>query len=332
MINKRSRVGVVAALSAAALALSACGGSGSASESGDDSTLRVGVNHWVANTEMKIGMEQGFFEDEGIDTVELEPLGPPPTIIAALQSKKIDIGVIPTVDYLTALSQNLKLTAVAPLTGYGETPADWEKYDGFDLFVRPDSGITSICDLEGEKVPVGSRKGLFELGISYLMEEDGCDPSKVEWIQMVAAPSLEAFKAGRLNVAGLALPYSADAEKAGGEVLTRFTAPLHDGAPMLMWVAGPGLAEDADRLAEVQRAIVRTNEAANADPDGTVAAAADELGVPVELFKNRPEALYFPTSYDQAALESLAERMVHLGSLDSVPDIAASFAALPDAE
>ena len=116
MINKRRRVGAVAVLATAGLALSACGGSdsGSASASEGSSTLRVGVIHWVANTEIKLGMEDDFFKDEGIDTVELEPLGPPPTIIAALQSKKIDIGVIPTVDYLTALSQNLKLTAVAP--------------------------------------------------------------------------------------------------------------------------------------------------------------------------------------------------------------------------
>lgn len=333
MRNKRL-VGVVAVLSAAVLALTGCAGSdaNAGSENGSGGGLRVGVNHWVANTQIKAGDEKNFFMDEGFTSTELVPLGPSPTVTAALQSGQIDFGVIPTVDYLTALTKNLKLTAVAPLIGYPSDAAQWEKYDGFDLFVRPEANIKRLRDLEGKKIPVGSRQGMYEMALSYLIKQDGGDPSKVDWIQMVAAPSIEAYKAGRLDVMTLAMPYSAEAKKAGAEVLTRFTAPLQDGAPSLLWVAGPKLSEDPEKLAAVQRALIRTNDSLNADPEGTLAAAANEISIPVDLMNARPESLYFPTTYDKAELESLAQKLTDMGFLKSTPDIAGSFAALPDAK
>jgi NitT/TauT family transport system substrate-binding protein len=323
---------MVAVLSAAALALAACGGSTSSGSEADGSgsTLRVGVNHWAATTEIKLGEQKDFFSDEGLKDVKLQTFGPSPTVIAALQSNKIDIGVIPTVDYLGALAQHLKLTAIAPIQGFPADPAEWQKYDAFDLFVRPDANVKRPRDLEGKTVAASVRKGLFEESISYIIKEDGGDPSKVHWIQMVGAPSLEAFKAGRIDAAPLAPPFSADAEKAGGKVLTRVMAPLHDGAPWLLWVASPKVAENSKKMAAIQRAVVRANEAANADPDGTLAAAAKEAGIPVEVMKARPMNLYFPTTYDQAGIESLAQKLVDMKFLESVPDVSGSFAALPD--
>ena len=315
-------------LSAAALALSACGGSGSASE--DGGRLRVGVNHWVAKAAINIGTEADRFADEGIDDLEFETLGPAPSVIAALQSSKVDIAVLPTTSYLDAISKNIDLTAVAPLTGFPADGADQEKYDGFDLFVQPGGDIERPRDLEGKTVAVGARGDLVEMSISYLMIEDGGDPSTVDWIQLVAAPALEAFKSKRLDAAAFALPFAAEAKDSGGELLTRLTWPLLDGAPVLMWIGSPALAKDPERLATVQRALIGTNESANADVESTLAAAAKEAGIAVEVMKARPEHFYFPTAHDQDVVEALAEKMVEMGFLKGVPDIDASFASLPD--
>ncbi|MBM9460354.1 ABC transporter substrate-binding protein [Nocardioides sp. zg-536] len=316
-------------IATAALALAACGGSEAA---GGDGSLRVGVNHWVAKAAINLGTENDRFADEGIDDIKLETVGAAPAVIAALQSNKVDIAVLPTTSYLDALSKGIKLTAVAPLTGFPSDGEDQQKYDGFDFFVQPEAKIERPRDLEGKTVAVGARGDLVEMSISYLMTEDGGDPKKVDWIQLVAAPALEAFKAKRLDAAAFALPFADGAQTAGGEILTRLTWPLLDGAPILMWIGSPDLAKDAERLKTVQRALLSTNETANADPEGTLAAAAKEAGISVETMKARPEAFYFPTSYDKAELEALAQKMSDMGFLKNMPDIDASFATLPDAK
>lgn len=339
---KRRHLGAVAALSAAAMVLSACGGTesptssetgtGSGTAAAVDPVLRVGVNHWVGKTAINHGVEEGIFADHGFTDVQFETLGPAPSVIAALQSNQVDFAVLPTTSYLDALSKGITLTAVAPLTGFPADGTDAEKYDGFDLFVRPDIGVESPRDLEGKTISVGARGDLLEMSISNVIKEDGGDPSKVNWIQMVAAPALEAFKAERIDAGAFALPFAAEAQAAGGEILTRVTWPLLDGAPILMWIGSPNLAKDSARLEAVQRSLVSTNDSLNSDPEGTLAAAATEAGISVEVMKARPEAFYFPTAYTQEDFERLAQKLVDGGFLAEMPDIGSSFTPLPDSQ
>src|SRR5690554_6026136 len=58
-----------AAVLAGMLSLNACGGGGNASEAGADglAKITVGTMPIVTNSGLALGVEKGFFEDEGLD-------------------------------------------------------------------------------------------------------------------------------------------------------------------------------------------------------------------------------------------------------------------------
>src|SRR5690554_4676765 len=117
-MRKSQRLIPALALAAtAALTLAACSPGGDASTDGGDSgsgltTLSVATVGLTADGSLIAGIEQGFFEEEGLE-IETSVVPNPPAGLAAAQSGQVDIAYSPSVPLLNALSEGVELQVVA---------------------------------------------------------------------------------------------------------------------------------------------------------------------------------------------------------------------------
>jgi len=191
-----------------ALALAACGGT---SEAGENSgTLKVGVIPIADVAPLYVGMEQGFFEDEGL-TIEPQIAEGGAAIATSVLSGDYQFGFSNVVSLVTARSKDLPLRIVSQ----GASGHESEK-DAFDTLLVPGaSSIKKPTDLEGKTVAVNALSNIGPLSINYAVEEAGGDPSRIKYVEVPFPDMIAAVEAGRVDAAWVVEPFASQGIGAG---------------------------------------------------------------------------------------------------------------------
>lgn len=238
--------GLVAVVSAAALAasLAACGGSSSDS----DGALRIAVNNTVASLPVVVANEKGFFKEEGI-TAKLTTVADitklPPTL-----GKQYDIGfgVQPTL--IRAASQGVK---IAMISGNAVTT---EAKPEYVIMTRPDTGIKGPEDLVGKKLGAPTLNGNIHIGTLYWLKQNGVDPDSVTSVQVPTPTMVDQLKAGLIDAAEMQQPYIDVAKKAGMVEAAYSLGAVGDPATMSSWQASSTWAKDNAKTVTAFRAAL----------------------------------------------------------------------------
>ena len=309
-----------------ALALAGCssgntdstpGTSGESSTSNELTTLKVMVSGSVGDGALLGGMEQGFFEEEGLELdVTISPN--PPAAMAAVQSGEVEIVMTPTIPYLTALSQGISAITVAPMSGFpAENQGD---YDDTLLLAHPDRGITSIEDLAGKTVSVPARKAMFEIVIQNALEGSNVTVDDINWVTLDFASAASALREGTVDATVLPLPFSVQALAAGAVEIAKPISEFVGEGSWVLWLTGANTAESKkSEIASFQRAMRKSNEWANENPEVASQVALDFLESPLAV--EDIAVPYWPLSVSVEELERLNKRLVELGAIENPADL-----------
>ncbi|MGH3653548.1 ABC transporter substrate-binding protein [Glutamicibacter sp.] len=314
---KTRKLGVLAASAAiVALGITSCS-SNTSSEAGEaQGPLTVSVDGTTSGAAITLGMEQGFFEDEGLE-LEITTNGNPPAASAALQSNKVDIGSIPLIPGINAQKKGIQVTSIAPVVGYPEDVKEESEFDTYGVYVNSDSGISSPKDLEGKKVGVNARKAIFEAFVTDEVAKDGGNPENVEWIALDFGSQIESLKSGRVDAITLPMPFTLEAEANGAEKLWSPGVAFYEGGMTSTWMVGPEMSKDNETIAKFQRAVMKSNAYANEHRDEAIATAAELTGIEEKLIVDSGKFTYFPTVMDSSDISRISEKLVGIGFLDS---------------
>jgi NitT/TauT family transport system substrate-binding protein len=174
--STRRALGAIAGVAAAALALSACSGGGSEPSASDgDFTPLTSVKlqlQWLPQAQFAgyyVALDQGYFQEEGFDDVEVLPSGGDIVPQDALVAGDVDFAVAWVPKVLGTLeNQGVELTDIAQVfQKSGTTQVSWK-----------DSGITGVDDFEGKRI--GSWGFGNEWEIFSAMADQGLDASTVQ--------------------------------------------------------------------------------------------------------------------------------------------------------
>lgn len=260
--TKKTWLGVAAA-SALALSLAACS-AGSAAAPADDAPapagdgkpetteLLVGITPVADQASVFIAIAEGFFEDEGLD-VTAQPAQGGAAAVPAMIAGDMQAAFATYPSFLLAQSGGVGINIVA------EGVRGNEESNG--VYVKADSGIESIEDLEGKKVAVNTLKNTGELTIKVLMEEAGMDVSKVEFLELPFPDMVPTLQSGGVDAVWLVEPFQTAANEAGAKKLfANFSGPTA-GVPL----SGLGMTADFVKAnPNTTAAFIRALEKANA--------------------------------------------------------------------
>jgi ABC-type nitrate/sulfonate/bicarbonate transport system substrate-binding protein len=315
----------LAAVPLAALAFTACssGEQPATTDAGGLTTLKVATIGLTSDGGLLTGIEQGFFEDEGLE-LETSIVANPPAGLAAVQSGQVDIAYSPSIPLLNALSQGVAVEVIGAADGYPDGAADSEDPAALDdtgLFASAASGITEISELEGKTIAVPARKAQLEVVIAGELEEAGIDPaSGVNWVVLDFTSAVAALKNGTVDAAGLVNPFTSEAEAQGSPQLSAPSVGFFEEGATGLWTAGSSTVESkADAIAAFQRALAKTNAYANEHPEEAIQAGLDYTGSSLTLEETKVP--FWPAEVKPEDLERPNEKMVDLGFLAAPVDL-----------
>ncbi|GAB2476377.1 ABC transporter substrate-binding protein [Xylanimonas ulmi] len=322
----RRLVSSAAAACAAALVLAACA-SGSSAQNGSTPTAQegegsgaltpvsVGVIPIVDVAPIYLGVEQGFFEEEGLDvTLELAQGGA--AIVPAVMSGQYQFGFSNTTSLILASEQGLGITILtAGAISTGEVGADFG-----GVVAMPDSGIATAADLAGKTVAVNTLKNIGDTTVRAVVDQAGADPDSVTFVEMGFPDMPAAVAGGQVDAAWIVEPHLTRAIQAGAQVVSwNFAESDPDLLVGVYFTSQQRVADDPEMVAAFTAAMRKSLDYGQSNPDAIRAV----LDTYTEIDPAVKEAMSLPhwaPDAEAGAIQRLADLGARYGMFDSPPD------------
>ena len=309
---------MVAALAAATLALAACGGDDGAGgdEEGGIRQVSIGMLPIAPTGALQVGIDQGFFEDEGIElSIDMAQGGA--ALVPGVMSGDPEFASSNPVSLLTARDAELDVQVVSHWSSDLEPPAD-----GINGVVSSaGSGIESPADLAGRTVAINTLQSMGDLTIREAVRQDGGDPDDVDFVELAFPDMPAALEAGNVDAVWVPEPFLSGLV-GGGATLVDYTSQLAvPGMPtQYIFTSGQLLESDPELVESMQAALEKTLEYADEHPDEVKAAATSLTEIPAEALENAGMEA-FGTDLREEQLARVGELMLTEGWIDSEADL-----------
>jgi len=260
-----TRTFVIAGISLAALALAGCTTtSPEPSGEGELVHLRVGVQPTVEAAPLHLGIQQGFFEEHGIELELVSNLGGGAPITAQVEAGEIEIGFSNPTSLVLARSNGLDVQVIAPASAAGNDENDAQVW----ILSKGGSGIDEAADLEGKTIAVNAVQNILEFTIKDSLDGAGVDIDTLKFVEIPFPDMAAALDGGQVDAVASVEPFVAGAIANGA---TRVWNPYENVRANLpnasYFSSGRWIAENADTVQAFREALAESAQYAIDHPD-----------------------------------------------------------------
>ncbi|WP_320416860.1 ABC transporter substrate-binding protein [Arthrobacter jinronghuae] len=314
----------VLAASTAVLALAACGSgspSGEAEDTGEAgggelTQVTVGVIPIVDVAPIYLGVQEGFFEEEGLE-LELQPAQGGAAIVPAVMSGSMDFGFSNISSMLVAKSKGLDVQVVA--AGAASTGEDGADFGG--ILVNPDAGIETAADLAGKKVAVNTLNNINDTTVRASVRKAGGDPSGIEFVELAFPDMQAALERGQVDAIQVVEPFLTGGQNAGSTpIASNYVDTAEDLTVAGYFTTSAKAEDDAETVEKFTAAMNKSLEYAEENPD----AVREVLLTYTKIDAETAKALTLPsftTEINRAGVETLAELSLSDGLISEEPKL-----------
>jgi ABC-type nitrate/sulfonate/bicarbonate transport system substrate-binding protein len=274
-----------------------------------DEKLRIGVGIDAAYAPFFVAEEQGLFEAEGLQDVELIQFARGGEAVDALGAGQVDLAGNSDTTTLTMMASNPIFRA---LMVYQESG------DYLKLVARPE--IEDFSEIK----KMGVVPGLSEYNVEIFVEDQGL--SDVEYISASPAEIPALLNRGDIDAFILWEPWPVLAVELGAQIMG-VTGDF--GSSYVHWLVateeyleGEG---NADYAAAVARALAKAAEFVEADPQTTAVITEAAASVPIDQTLTAIDQIDFGVrGFDESDLESYKKQAAYLidrGLIEQSPDL-----------
>ncbi|MGY1704532.1 ABC transporter substrate-binding protein [Geodermatophilus sp. SYSU D00697] len=312
-----SRARALAAGAAALLTLAACGGSdeaGGGTGEGGLTPVTIGTQPIVDSAPLYLGVDQGFFEEEGID-LTIESASGGAVVVPSVVSGDYQFGRGNVLSTMIAVDQGLPLTCITNANSTAGNP------DFGAVVVPADSPIQSMADLAGRTVSVNTLNNIGDTTIRAVVEEAGGDPQAVQFVEIPFPDAPAALQGGQVDAAWILDPFLTEAVDAGARVLSYNFSDFHPELDIsCVFTSQQLMQEDPELVEAFQRAMNRSLEFSQQNPEEV----RRITGTYTEIDPAVLERIVIPTfrtEFSQEAMQLLGEKATEYGTLSKEPDL-----------
>lgn len=287
---------------------------------GELTQISLGVLPSTPTAALQVGIDQGFFEEAGIE-LELRPMQGGAVMIPSIVSGELQFGMGQVLSLLQANENGLAMESISgftmPATG---TPAD------VGVWTLPDSGIEDVLDLAGKKVSINAVNTIGDMLLKAEMEEAGGDPDSIIFVEMAFGDAPAALSSENIDAALTPEPFGQLLSSEYGAV--QIAAPYQAVAPELpqvvVFTSSAYAAEHQDIVDAMAAAVAKTADFAAQNEDLVREAMTTVLEMD-EAAANGVVLETFDSKQSLSALEEFVEDATAAGLLKKEADLAAVF-------
>lgn len=311
-----------AAIAATVLLLAGCTDSGApaataepdSADGAEARSVRVAALPITETAALWAGIENGIFEDHGLD-VEVVPAQGGAQAIPALLSGDIQFAIGQPFGPFRADVQDLGITIIG-----NYAPSFAEGPDTSGVVASAASGIKRPADLAGKRVSVNSLGAAGDVTIMAAVEQDGGDPATIEFVEVAFPDAAAQLDAGNIDAAWVPEPFMSGYVSTGGTFVVHPFQATIPGLTTLTTITTTDLINTDPQLVEDFASAMREAlDYANDNEDALRAAILANLKLPEPVV----ESILLPVysfDIDRSQLEQLAELAVKYGALDAAPN------------
>lgn len=251
-----------------------------------------------------IAYDNGYFPDEGID-VELIPLIGGEKIMTALRKGEVDIGFSNVASTIFGFDDGAEFVSVV---GGAAQDATCPVHG---IFVRGDSPIQTVADLENTKIAVNTNRAIDEVMVPPLVVKYGADPRGIQFVPIPFPDMFAALKRGSVDAVVQIEPFvtignvdSALRRISYNYIELQPVTEISSMVAMKSWVQ-----RHPEKTQAFCQAIIRAAKFANTHDQET----RNILGRYVSLERNILDTVVLPRfitgSLDEALLDEMISRM-----------------------
>ena len=271
----RTRITAIGAIVLATTLLAACGGGGGTDQGGEATgtstasgaaevtQVTVGVIPILDVAPIYLGVEQGFFKENGLE-LKLETAQGGAAIVPAILSGQYQFGFSNNTSLLLAQSKGLPLKIVAP--GSSSTSQDGEDFAG--VVVKADSPIKKAADLAGKSVAINTLNNISDTVVREAVRKDGGDPTAIKFVELPFPDMPAAVAEGRVEAAFVVEPFLAISEGQGArDVASAYALATDDLSVATYFTSEQLIKSDPEMVKAFADAMVKSQTYASENPD-----------------------------------------------------------------
>jgi NitT/TauT family transport system substrate-binding protein len=281
-----------------------------------DEQVTVGVIPIVDVAPIYLGVEQGFFEERGLE-VKLESGQGGAAIVPGVQSGQFQFGFSNVTSLLVAADRGLPLQVVA--NGVNSTGVDGEDFGA--VVAGANSGISDAAGLAGKRVAVNTLNNIGTTTIRESVRQAGGDPDAVQFVELPFPDMPAALQAGNVDAIWVVEPFLTVATGNGGTPVASNYVDAADNLTVAVYFTNEQYAsQNPDVVQCFSEAVEESLSYAQDNPDQARAALLTYTQIP----QAAAEALTlpaWPAEINRDSVQKLAELAVEDGLLDEVPDL-----------
>lgn len=325
---KRIHAALAAATAAGVLLLSACGGnsadtagSGGAKTDGklEATNLTVGVLPLADYGAVYWAKQHGIFEKDGLN-VTLEPIQGGPIGIQKVASGELDYAIANTISASIAQSKGAPISDVAFTASLGKGSGA--------IFVKPDSPIKTIDDLNGKTVGTNTTRNIGDVTFANLAKSEGKNV-KPDWVEVPFNEMVSGVQAGSIDAGYAPEPFWSAAQKAGMRKVVDLTNGPNADLAASIFVAGKQfVAKNPDTTAAFARAIYEAGKEMSSNEQQVREWIPSVAKVPADVANSMVLPTY-SSSMDVPALQKVASMLKEQGLVPADFDITKYIYQLP---
>lgn len=288
---------------------------GAGGEAADLETLNVGLMPVTDLAPVYLGIEKGFYAEEGLELNIMIAQGGA-AIVPAVLSGEYDVGFSNVLSLLIADERGLPIKIIANASSSSQVRGA----DSVDVAVLEDSDIQRPRDLEGRTVATNALNNFGEIATRNSVEVDGGDPSKVNFVE-IPYPNMPAqLAAGEIDAAWTSEPFRTQILEEGGRIIATPLLDLGDDADLAHYFTSEDtLASKGDLIDRFIDATYRSMDYAQANEDEVREIIQDFAGLD-EDWANTVVLTRWPTVINLEALTALTDASIRYGVMEEARD------------
>ncbi len=288
------------------------GGGGQA----DVQTLKVGVIPIADVAPLYLGMDKGFFEEEGLKiSPQLAEGGA--AIVPSVVSGDYQIGFSNTTSLIIAGSKKLPIQIISQGVLGGTGPDD--AWDG--VMVPKGSDVKDIKDLEGKTVAVNTLNNVSQVVVNTALEKAGGDPKKVKYVEVPFPDMNAALESGRVDAAFEVEPGYSGGLAAGSKSVSNAYEEMAPNYTVATYFASKQyIGESRDVVDRFVRAMQKSLDYASSHDDEARAIVGTYTEIPQEVI-DKMKLPVWKSDLNEPTIEQTIEAATKYGFIDEAPSL-----------
>ena len=292
------------------------GGGGSGGGEAEPVTLKVGVIPIADVAPLYLGMDKGFFEEEGL-TIEPQLAEGGAAIVPSVVSGDYQIGFSNTTSLIIAGSKKLPIQIISQGVLGGTGPDD--AWDG--VIVPKDSDVKEVGDLEGKTVAVNTLNNVSQVVVNTALKEAGADYTKVKYVEVPFPDMNAALEAGRVDAAFQVEPgYSGGLAAGSRNIVNAYEAMAPNYTVATYFASKQYIAEHRDEVDRFTRAMEKSLDYASSHGDEVRAIVGTYTEIPQEVL-DKMNLPVWKADLNEPTIELTSAAALEYGFIEEEPSL-----------